>query len=258
MWNPTQYLKFANERGRPFFDLVAQVRAEEVASIVDLGCGPGTLTRTLCDRWPKAHVLGVDNSPEMLEQAKSLAIPGRLAFVHGDVATWTPEKPIDLVVSNAVLQWVDHHERVLVHVSKMLSDHGTLAIQLPCRFHGPSYTAIEATAGDPRWSAKLKGVGLHRDSVKPIEWYVQQLHDLGFDVNAWETTYMHVLRGENPILEWMRGTALRPLLSRLEAHEIPEFEKQLAARFSESFPTRNGVTILPFPRLFLVATFRGA
>src|SRR5207253_2604292 len=154
------------------------------------------------------QIAGVDNSPEMLEQAKLLTIPGRLEFVEADIADWSPSSPVDLLVSNAALQWVNDHDRLLVRLTEMISPKGTLAIQMPCRFDAtPSQLAIEATAADSRWGSKLKGIGLHRHSVMPINWYVERLHDLHFIVNAWETTYIHVLSGEVPVLEWMRGTA---------------------------------------------------
>ncbi|HWA96856.1 MAG TPA: methyltransferase domain-containing protein [Pirellulales bacterium] len=253
MWNPNEYLKFVGERSRPFFDLLAQVDRTEPRFIVDLGCGPGTLTATLVDRWPNAHVLGIDNSAEMLEQAQARAISGRLQFERGDIAAWSPPRPVDLLVSNAAFQWVDDHERLFKRLAEMLAADGTLAVQIPSQFDGPCYAAIARTAGDPRWAQRLAGVGLHRDSVMPPWWYVDRLHDLGLNVNAWETTYIHVLTGDTPILDWMRGTALRPLLARLDSAEIPEFERQLAERFRGAYPPRQGVTLFPFPRLFLVA-----
>jgi trans-aconitate 2-methyltransferase len=254
MWNPNEYLKFAGERARPFFDLLAQVAKPDAATIADLGCGPGTLTRTLIDRWPTARVIGVDNSREMLERAQQYAIPDRLEFVEVDIGQWSPDAPLDLIVSNAALQWLGDHEALLARIAAMLKPGGMLAVQIPSRFNAPSQQAIDATSADPRWASRLAGIGLHRDCVMPIAWYVDRLHDLGFTVNAWETTYIHVLSGDDPVLQWMRGTALRPLLSRLEPHEIPEFEKQLAARFAAAYPSRNGKTLFPFPRLFFVAS----
>jgi trans-aconitate 2-methyltransferase len=256
MWDPTQYLKFTNERSRPFFDLLAQVQCEAPKSIVDLGCGPGTLTKTLVERWPMAKVVGMDYSREMLEQAKTLSVLGRLEFVEGDIGRWSPSAPVELIVSNAAFQWVGDHERLLARLFDMLTNDGTLAAQIPCRFDGPSYAAIAATVANPQWASRLQGLGLKPESVKSIDWYVHQLHGLGFDVNAWETTYIHVLRGENPILEWMRGTALRPYLSKLDAAEAAEFERDLGGRLRQAFPERNGLTLFQFPRLFFVATKR--
>jgi trans-aconitate 2-methyltransferase len=254
MWDAGQYLKYAEERSRPFFDLLARVRLEHAEFIADLGCGPGNLTRTLAERWPKARVVGVDSSPEMLEQARALAIPGRLDFVQGDIASWLPEKPADLIVSNAAFQWVSHHDILLARLAKMLAPGGTLAVQMPFHFENPAHLAIEETKADPRWRASLKGVGLHQKSVLPLMWYVERLHDLGFVVDAWQTIYIHVLMGENPVLEWFKGTALRPLLNRLGPDAKDEFLHELGSRFRTVYPAREGVTLLPFPRLFFVAT----
>src|SRR5262245_58042755 len=124
MWDAAQYLKYTDERSRPFFDLLGRVTAEEVRSIVDLGCGPGNLTRTLLERWAGAQVVGVDNSPEMLKQAETLAVPGRLDFVEADIYSWLPGRTFDLLVSNAALQWVSDHTALLVRLSNMLSATG--------------------------------------------------------------------------------------------------------------------------------------
>jgi trans-aconitate 2-methyltransferase len=254
MWNADQYLKYAEERSRPFYDLLARVQANQVHLITDLGCGPGNLTRSLAERWHGAQVLGVDNSAEMLEQAKSLAIPGRLDFVQADIASWSPEKPINLIVSNAALQWVEDHDILLPRLAGMLAPDGTLAIQMPYHFQNPAHLAIEETKADPRWNATLQGIGLHQQSVMPLMWYIERLHDLGFVVDAWQTTYVHVLKGENPVLEWYKGTVLRPLLKRLKPQAEVEFLSELGSLLKAAYPSRGDVTLLPFPRLFLVAT----
>jgi trans-aconitate 2-methyltransferase len=256
MWDANQYNKFAAERARPFADLLAQVeRAEhETRQIVDLGCGPGKLTRQLAERWPAARVVGVDNSPEMLAKAHPLEIPDRLEFVQADLALWSPAQPVDFVFSNAALHWIADHDTLLRRLAAWLAPGGTLAVQMPNRFDGPVQAAIDKTAADPRWAAQLQGVGLHRGSVQPIDWYVRLLQELGFAVNAWETTYVHVLSGENPVLEWFQGTGLRPLLTRLDAAAAEQFRSQLAARLRALYPPRNGTTLFPMPRLFFVAT----
>lgn len=254
MWDAAQYLKYSDERSRPFFDLLARVNKENAGLIVDLGCGPGNLTRTLVDRWPLARVVGVDNSVEMLEQAKPLAIPGRLEFVQADVTSWTPGNPIDLIVSNAAFQWVGDHEALLGRLVNMLAPGGMLAVQMPYHFQNPAHLAIEEVKTDPRWSALLKGVGLHQQSVMPIAWYVERLYDLGVAVDAWQTTYIHVLTGDNPVLEWFKGSALRPLIKKLDPQQEREFLDVLGERLRVAYPPRGNVTLLPFPRLFFVAT----
>jgi trans-aconitate 2-methyltransferase len=254
MWDAGQYLKFSEERSRPFADLLSQVRKEEVRFIADLGCGTGSLTRTLAERWPSARVVGVDSSPEMLAQAMPLVVPGKLEFVQADLAHWSPGEPVDLLVSNAALQWVSDHDAVLSRLAGVLTPSGTLAVQMPNRFQTPTQTAIEETAADPRWASSLKGVGLHRESVLPISSYVHCLHDLGFRVNAWETTYIHVLSGEDPVLEWLKGTGLRPLLGRLGPEERNEFLRALGSRLKADYPPRGNITLFPMPRLFFVAS----
>jgi trans-aconitate 2-methyltransferase len=230
------------------------VRKDHTSLIADLGCGPGNLTRTLTERWPAARVVGVDNSSEMLQQAQPLSVPGRLEFVLADIASWSSEKPLDLIVSNAALQWVGDHQALLTWFANMLAPGGTLAVQMPVLFENPAHLAIEETQADPRWKALLHGVGLHQQSVLPLVWYVERLHDLGFAVDAWQTTYVHVLTGENPVLEWYKGTALRPLLHRLGPQAREEFLHEVGLRLQAAYPARAGITLLPFPRLFFVAT----
>jgi trans-aconitate 2-methyltransferase len=254
MWDAGKYLKYSEERGRPFFDLVARVRSERPRFVVDLGCGPGNLTRTLTERWPGARVLGVDNSAEMLEKAGNLAVPGRLEFAQRDISTWSANEPADLIISNAAFQWVGHHEVLIPRLVKMLATGGTLAVQMPVIHDNPAHVAIEKTADDPRWRAELEGIGLAEKSVMPLAWYVERLLDLGMTVDAWQTSYVHILKGPNPVLEWYKGTALRPLLERLASRAKDEFLNELGRRYSAIFPARDGVTLLPFPRLFFVAT----
>ena len=252
MWDADQYLRYAGERARPFFDLVAQVRRERVSAVADLGCGPGTLTRTLLERWPEARVVGVDNSPQMLREARKHAVAGRLDFIQADLSRWEPTGPLDLVVSNAALQWVPDHEALLPRLVAMLSPGGVLAVQVPNHFREPSHRLIAEAATAGRWSAALAGVGLSDDAVKPVDWYVRRLRELGCAVDAWETTYVHVLTGDDPVLEWMKGTALRPMLDRL-GPEAGEFLAELAPRMRSAYPAEGGVTLFPFRRLFFVA-----
>lgn len=254
VWDADQYLKFADERSRPFFDLLAQVRIANPKFIADLGCGPGNLTRTLAERWPTARIVGVDNSPDMLAQAH--ALPGRLDFVQADITTWTPHRPLDLIASNAAFQWVPNHDALFARLSGLLSARGTLAVQMPYHFQNPAHLIIEETKADPRWSAALTGIGLHQQSVMPPAWYVERLHALGLAVDAWQTTYIHVLTGDNPVLEWFKGSALRPLLGALEPAAQSEFLEVLGRRLRAAYPTKDGVTLLPFPRVFFVARRR--
>jgi trans-aconitate 2-methyltransferase len=254
IWDPNQYLRFAPERSRPFFDLLARVTWERIDAVADLGCGTGELTRALSERWSTATVVGVDSSPDMLEHARSWAVPGRLEFVRADLASWQPPRPLDLIVSNAALQWVGNHERLLPALCAMLAPAGALAVQMPAYFETPAHRAIAGVTAEPRWRPRLQGVGLQPGAVQPLAWYVERLLRLGLTADAWETTYLHVLRGDNPVLEWMKGTALRPLLARLEGGDRDEFLRAVGERFRAAYSARDGVTLFPFPRIFFVAT----
>jgi trans-aconitate 2-methyltransferase len=253
-WDPHQYARFAAERSRPFFDLLGHVRCEQVAVAVDLGCGQGELTRALAERWPAARVTGVDSSPEMLAEAAAHQLPGRLRFVQADIAAWHSEEPPDLILSNAALQWVPGHQTLLPALAAMLAPHGTLAVQMPNNFEAPSHRAIREVADGPRWGPLLAGAGLRSGVVQPLRWYVERLRSLGCEVDAWETTYIHVLKGDNPVLEWLKGSALRPLLARLDAPAAEEFLREVGERLRAAYPPSGADTLLPFPRIFLVAT----
>lgn len=254
MWDAAEYLKYSDERARPFVDLLSQVPGNNMRLIVDLGCGAGNLTRILADRWPEARVIGVDSSEEMLAEAVPKTVTGRLKFVRADIENWSADATVDLIISNAALHWVDDHAAVLSRLTTMLAPRGTLAVQMPNRFGTPSQIAIEQTVADPRWASVLQGVGLHRESVRPLLWYVHHLHDLGYKVNAWETTYFHVMTGKKPVLQWLKGTALRPLIERLQKEQQTEFLQSLGLRLEDAYPAREGVTVFPMPRLFFVAT----
>jgi trans-aconitate 2-methyltransferase len=265
MWDVTQYEQFGSERSRPFFDLVGQIpfrESKNARSVVDLGCGTGELTASLLLRSPHAHILGIDSSREMLKKAEAVdqthrerrGSTGKLEFQLSDIADWKPAEPVDVVVSNAALHWLPDHEELMPRLASYLSPRGVLAVQMPNRFRAPSQQAIEATVAADPWRERLTCVGLHRESVLPTETYVGLLGRLGFDVNAWETTYFHVLTGENASLEWLKGTALRPLLAALDEEQRLQFKRELAARLNTSYPPRDGVTVFPMQRLFFVAT----
>ncbi len=251
MWDPSQYLKYSDERSRPYFDLLARVHCENPSLIVDLGCGPGNLTQTLTEHWPAARVVGVDASDEMLAQAR--AIPGRLHFVRGDITSWTPDRPIDLLVSNAAIQWVPDHATLFPRLVGLLSAKGVLAVQVPHHFEGPAHGIFEQVKSSPRWRGALGSIGLNHNSVMPVVRYVELLHGLGLAVDAWETTYIHVLTGENPVLEWFKGSALRPMLKALGPQAQLEFLDEVGKLLKVAYPAKEGTTLLPFPRIFLIA-----
>ncbi|HCU96118.1 MAG TPA: trans-aconitate 2-methyltransferase [Actinobacteria bacterium] len=258
MWDPGQYQRFAGERGRPFFDLLARVRAADPGYVVDLGCGPGNLTVTLADRWPGAEVVGVDNSPEMIGAARQLGGERpRLSFAAGDLREWRPGRPVDVLVCNAVLQWVPGHLDLVRHWPQHLSAGGWLAIQLPGNHGQPSHAILLDLVRSPRWRPLLPGVQLNRQAHDPAE-YLDLFARAGCEVDAWETTYLHVLPGASPVAEWYRGTGLRPVLAALDPGQAEEFVADYGARAREAYPPAPYGTVLPFRRVFVVARRTGS
>jgi trans-aconitate 2-methyltransferase len=251
-WDPAQYGKYATERGRPFVDLVTRIGASNPRRAVDLGCGPGNLTTLLTSRWPGAIVEGIDSSPQMIEQASALA-GERLSFRVGDIATWQPPADTDVIVSNATLQWVPGHPDLVVAWARQLPADGWLAFQVPGNFAAPSHSMMRALVATSRWRDRLGDVLRHHDSVLRPEQYAQLMLDAGLDVDAWETTYVHRLDGDDPVLEWVRGTGLRPVLQALSADDATEFEREYAASLRAAYPRTAHGTLFPFRRIFVVA-----
>jgi trans-aconitate 2-methyltransferase len=261
-WDPAQYELFAAERARPFHDLIAQVPTDRPERVVDLGCGPGTVTATLADRWPGAHVYGLDSSPDMISAANRLVRPGRLEFGLGDIAQWRPAPgSVDVIVSNAALQWVPGHVAALPTWAAALRRGGTLAMQVPLSRGVAATDVIRSIATAPRWADRLAaaatGTGPRSVSpVRPADEYLDVLAAAGLTVNAWETTYLHVLPGADPVAAWFAGTGLLPYLDALSADPpaLARFREEVAHRLREAYPRRDYGTVLPFPRLFVVAS----
>jgi trans-aconitate 2-methyltransferase len=253
MWDAGQYLRFGGERARPFFDLVAQVGATEPGYVADLGCGPGNLTAALARRWPGAAVTGVDSSPEMIDaaQASAAADGGNLSFALGDVWDWQPERPVDVLVCNAVLQWLPGHDELLRRWAALLAPDGWLAFQLPGNFDQPSHRIVKELAGSPRWRDLLAGARLNRQAGDPAD-YVALLAGPGYAVDAWETSYLHVLPGDNPVLEWTKGSTLRPVLAALDAEQAAEFTREYGERLRDTYRQQSFGTLFPFRRVFTV------
>ncbi|HEX2131979.1 MAG TPA: trans-aconitate 2-methyltransferase [Actinophytocola sp.] len=251
MWDPGTYLAFADHRSRPFFDLLGRVRADAPRRVVDLGCGPGNLTTTLAARWPSAAVEALDSSPEMVEAARARGLTAEVA----DVREWSPEPDTDVVVSNAVLQWVPSHESLLERWIGRLPAAAWLAFQVPGNFGAPSHLAVRSLAASERWRARLEPVVLREDdAVLDPAGYATLLADLGCEVDAWETTYLHRLTGEDAVLEWVTGTALRPIRAALTDEEWRDFRAELAPRLRAPYsPRPDGTTWFPFRRVFAVA-----
>ena len=256
MWDPELYQRFGDERSRPFFDLVGRVAAESPEVVVDLGGGPGTLTATLARRWPGAEVRGIDSSAEMIEAAQTLPADGqRLRFALGDVRDWKPDGRADVIVSNAVLQWIPDHLVVLARWAGFLPAGGWLAFQVPGNFDQPSHRALRELAGSGRWRPLLAGVQFNRQAADPAQ-YVDLLARAGFEVDAWETTYLHVLHGDDAVLDWYRGTGLRPAIAALPPGRVDEFLADYRARMNQAYPAAPYGTVFPFRRVFVVAVRR--
>jgi trans-aconitate 2-methyltransferase len=254
-WDPVGYLRFAGERARPFADLLTRVGAENPSDVVDLGCGEGTMTASLAARWPEARVTGVDASPEMLARAAASAVPGRLEFLRGDVREWTPPGPVDLLVSNAVLHWVPAHENLLARWAGWLRPGGWLAVQVPGNFRAPTHTLLADLCRSPRWASRPADAAPRPDTVLEPAGYFDVLAAAGLSPDVWETTYLHVLTGADPVLSWVRSTVLRPALALLPEDEAAEFTAEYAAALRDAYPARpDGTTLLPFRRVFAVAS----
>ncbi|HEX3789054.1 MAG TPA: trans-aconitate 2-methyltransferase [Pseudonocardiaceae bacterium] len=251
MWDPMKYLTFADHRGRPFYELLGRVSVDSPRRVVDLGCGPGNLTATLAQRWPGATIEALDSSPEMVEAARAAGVDARL----GDLDDWLPEPDTDVLLSNAVLQWVPQHRDLLRRWVRALPSGSWLAMQMPGNFTAPSHALLRELADSPRWSALLSAVRLRGEAVvgEPVE-YADLLADEGCQADVWETTYQQRLEGEDPILDWVAGTSLRPIRAKLDDAQWAEFRAEFAPMLRAAYPARaDGVTWFGFRRIFLVA-----
>lgn len=246
-WNPEQYLRYGDERSRPFLDLTSRIGAEHPGLVVDLGAGPATQTRLLAERWPGAEVLAVDSSPEMI--ARAGAQEGVTA-VLGDLRTWTPPGAVDVLVTNAALQWVGGHLALLPRLAGLLAPGGWFAMQVPGNFEEPSHTLRRELAAQAPYAEHLQGIAspASHDAAD----YLRALQEAGLEVDAWETTYLHVLHGPDPVFEWVAGTGARPTLQALPEDLRARFEEEFRARLREAYPDRGHGVVLPFRRVFAV------
>jgi trans-aconitate 2-methyltransferase len=252
VWDQAQYARYADERSRPFHELVARIGADDPAEVVDLGCGDGALTATLAERWPAASVLGVDSSTEMLEKATALS-DGRLRFRLATIEAWRPDAPVDVLVSNAALHWVPDHTAQVDRLVTLVRPGGWLAFQMPGNADAPSHTILSELRHSARWRALLGAAPRRSPDTGDPPLYLDRLSRLGCAVDAWETTYAHVLPGPDPVLEWVRGTALRPVLAALSPADAAEFEAAYGAALRTAYPIAPYGTVLPFRRIFVVA-----
>jgi trans-aconitate 2-methyltransferase len=248
-WNPGQYLKYGIHRLRPAVDLLARVDLENPEIVFDLGCGPGNSTRLLSDRWREARITGIDSSANMLERAaKDLPNPN---WVEADLQTWSPDRKADVLYSNAALHWLDNHALMLPRLVSFLNPSGVMAIQMPGNYTSPSHTLI-LDAAEP-WMDKI-GQRMRVDPVEKISYYYDTLAPIISHLDIWETVYMQVLHGENAVAEWLKGSALKPLLDVLDDDDAVNFFAAYSALAQKAYPQRvDGVTLYPFRRVFIVA-----
>ena len=254
-WDPTQYLRYADERGRPFVDLVARI-AVEASTVVDLGCGPGQLTPVLRARFGDARVHGVDSSTPMIERAVAENADGLASYEMADVATWSPAEPVDVITSNALFQWVPEPMTVIERLAGHVAPGGAFALQIPGNFSAPSHRLLHEISSRPPFAVHTEGLHEARGTQGPAD-FIDLFAGLGWAVDAWETTYQHVLPGEDPVFEWISGTGARPVLQALPDDLRDQFVTQYKAALRDAYPARSFGTVLPFRRVFCVATRPG-
>jgi trans-aconitate 2-methyltransferase len=251
-WDAGVYLRFANERTQPSIDLINRINLPHPGRIIDLGCGPGNSTEPIRQRWPHAEVVGLDSSAHMIETARKAYPDG--TWMVGDAANWEVEEPFDLVFSNAMLQWLPDHTRICRQWFDQVAPGGALAVQIPAHYDLSMNREIVEVSKDPAWNDRMDNA---RGSLtrKPPSLYYDALESVAVHVDLWETIYHHILPGSQAVLDWFRGTGLRPYLEALSSDEERQrFEKLLLERYNAAYPRRpSGQVLFPFRRLFFVA-----
>lgn len=252
IWSPEQYASYSDHRQRPFYELLGRVGAESPEAVVDLGCGTGELTAVLTRRWPDAEIEGIDSSAAMIGEARKRQT-SRLRFRLEDIAAWRPDKPHDVVISSAALQWVPDHLELLPRWVATLAPQGWLAFTVPGNFGAPSHAILREMCTSVMWTKDLRGAIRH-DVVAEPGHYLDLLARHGCAADVWETTYQQVLTGPDAVLEWTKGTALRPVLAALPSRaDREEFLSEYGKRLAEAYPERPYGTVFPFRRVFVVA-----
>jgi trans-aconitate 2-methyltransferase len=249
-WDPKKYLSFADERTRPAADLLARVPDVTPMRVADRGCWTAMWTAVLTARWPRSHVDGVDSSDAMLQQARLSGVPAH--WILADLANWTPEATYEVVFSNATYQWLPDHKSLLPRLFGFVRPGGTFAFQVPCNFNAPSHVLMREVAGDGPWAAKLRNV--REASVLSPDGYYDILAPLARRLDIWETTYLQVMEGDDPVFDWVSATGLRPFVQALDGDERDAFSRAYRLRLRHAYPKRaDGKTLFPFQRLFVVA-----
>ncbi|HVC50672.1 MAG TPA: methyltransferase domain-containing protein [Stellaceae bacterium] len=251
-WDPAQYLKFVGPRLRPAIDLLQRIDLAAPRLVYDLGAGAGNVTRMIAERWPEARIVGVDGSAEML--ARAAAELPRLEWQQADLAAWRPDRPADVIYSNAALHWLEGHDRLITALFSSLAPGGVLAVQMPRNFSAPSHTSMGDAARNGPWRATLEPL-LRPAPVAGPDFYYGLLAGRAKSLDIWETEYLQVLDGEHPVKEFTKSTWLHPLLEAIDEPQRSEFEAAYTALVDRAYPRRpDGKTLFPFRRLFIVAT----
>jgi len=250
-WSAAQYSRFEAERTRPVRDLVAAIPLQQVQRAVDLGCGPGNSTEVLLQRYPSAHITGLDSDADMVRAARE-RLP-QTPFAQADIGQWNADTPQDVILANAALQWLPDHATLYPHLAAQLADGGCLAIQTPDNLEEPNHRLIREVAAQGPWADRI---GQIRHNLRhEAAWYYEHLQAVCSHVDVWRTTYLHPLQGHQAIVEWMKSTGLRPYLGPLDAQERAQFLQRYLEAISQTYPLLDdGTVLLPFPRLFIVAT----
>lgn len=252
-WSAKQYVTFEGERTRPVRDLLAALPMADAKFVVDLGCGPGNSTEVLAARFPGAAVSGIDSSADMITAARKRLPHAR--FAVAGIEQWTDAGPFDVILANAVLQWVPNHATLLPELAAKLAVHGALAIQMPDNLDGPAHRAMREIAAAGTWAGKLAAATAERTPIADADWYYRLLRPLCAGVDVWRTTYYHPLQGAAAVVEWFKGSGLRPFLAPLDPADTEAYLTEYRAGIAEAYPTLpDGTVLLPFPRLFMVAT----
>jgi trans-aconitate 2-methyltransferase len=252
-WSAAAYTRFEDERTRPARDLIARIPAEHAATAADLGCGPGNSTELLARRYPGARLVGIDTSPDMLASARA-RLP-KVRFELSDIAAWAPPERFDVILANASLQWLPDHATLFPALVARLAPGGTLAVQMPDNLDEPMHRLMREIASDGPWRDKLAGAAAARTARHPADWYYELLLRHAASVEIWRTTYFHPLAGPEAIVEWLRATGLRPFLAPLADDDAARYLARYRAGIAATYPALpDGTILLPFPRLFLVAT----
>ncbi len=251
-WDAQQYVKFKRERTQPSLDLVSRIEVDIPNTIVDIGCGPGNSTAVLRSRWPGAEISAFDSSPEMLALARKS--DSSISWFEADASTWLPERKYDLIFSNAALQWLPNHEQLFPRLLSIVSQTGALAIQMPAYYDSPLHKQLIDVSKNTAW-ADATAPARSRLSMRPPEFYYDLLGDSASKIDIWQTAYYHEMDSVESILEWFRGTGMRPFLDALQNPEDKSrFESELLDRYRQVYLKRdNGKVLLPFRRFFLIA-----